>query len=134
MRDYTEVTDAIRKLEESRHVLNKLMGPGGALSDSQRKTLLGNNYEEHDRLVQSLEAQGNSASRASGSFLLKNNPSKAYFNNNGIAGGYAGNAQSHGLQDQFSAMGSGVAGGNSAILVNDNNEDDDFWYQSPGGN
>jgi hypothetical protein len=32
MNDYQEITGVITKLDEARFVMNKLMGPGGALS------------------------------------------------------------------------------------------------------
>ena len=36
MGDYKEISEVITKLDEARFVMNKLMGPGGALSADQR--------------------------------------------------------------------------------------------------
>jgi hypothetical protein len=50
IKDYNEVKVVITKLEESRNIMNRLMGPGGILSDDQRKNLL-SNVDENDKMV-----------------------------------------------------------------------------------
>lgn len=77
--------------------MNRLLGPGGVLSDDQRKAFLGTNMDEQDKIVNNMGGGGasNPAYNAltasglnpnrSGSGLL-NNPGRDYYNNAGIAG------------------------------------------------
>ena len=51
MNDYQDISAVITKLDEARFVMNKLMGPGGALSGDQRQKFLAQNLEQHDALV-----------------------------------------------------------------------------------
>ena len=57
IKDYNEVKIVITKLEESRNIMNRLMGPGGILSDDQRKNLL-SNVDENDKMVSNIGTTG----------------------------------------------------------------------------
>lgn len=91
VKDYSEVKDVILKLDEARYVMNRLMGPSGALSEEQRNKYLSGNVGEHDRLaaqVKPIGYRGNDykAAKASGATnpvrsgsglqMLRNNASK----------------------------------------------------------
>jgi len=52
--DYKDMSEAITKLDEARYVMNKLMGPDGALSQGQRQRFLAQNLEQHDKLLASM--------------------------------------------------------------------------------
>jgi len=58
IKDYNEVKAVISKLDESRNIMNRLMGPGGVLSDAQRKAFLASDPEEHDKMVNDIGAGG----------------------------------------------------------------------------
>jgi hypothetical protein len=58
IKDYNEVKGVISKLDESRNIMNRLMGPGGVLSDAQRKQFLATDTEEHDKMVRDMGAGG----------------------------------------------------------------------------
>jgi len=51
IKDYAEIIEVIKKLDESRFVMNKLMGPDGALNPAQRGLFLSGNLDEHDKLL-----------------------------------------------------------------------------------
>lgn len=59
IKNYNEVKDAILKLDEARFVMNKLMGPNGAMSEASRKKFLGSNIADHDQLVEQTKGLGN---------------------------------------------------------------------------
>lgn len=61
IKDYNEVKGVIAKLDESRNIMNRLMGPGGVLTDAQRKAFLAADPEEHDRMVTNIGAGGRTA-------------------------------------------------------------------------
>lgn len=61
IKDYNEVKMVISKLDESRNIMNRLMGPGGVLTDAQRKAFLSKDAEEHDRMVNNIGAGGRTA-------------------------------------------------------------------------
>jgi len=46
--------NAVLKLDESRFLMNKLMGPNGAMTQAERVKYLASNLPEHDKLVESL--------------------------------------------------------------------------------
>ena len=98
IKDYNEVKAVIAQLDESRNIMNRLMGPGGVLTEAQRKAFLATDPEEHDRMVNNIGAGGRTALQPpnylaasglnplgarSGSGLL-NNPGRDYYNNAGI--------------------------------------------------
>lgn len=62
------------------------MGPNGPMTNYQREKYLAGNLKEHDEMLKSPGYQANQANAPSGLDVLNNNPSKAYFNNAGIAG------------------------------------------------
>ena len=76
--------------------MNRLMGPGGILSDDQRKNLL-SNVDENDKMVSNIGTTGRMVPQqnqlmasglnpvGSGSGLL-NNAGRDYYNAAGIAG------------------------------------------------
>ena len=51
VKDYDEVTKVITQLDEARFAMNRLMGPGGAMGDPNRKKYLAPNLPEHDALL-----------------------------------------------------------------------------------
>ena len=124
VRDYNEILEVIKKLDEARFVMNRLMGPDGALNPNQRQTFLAGNLTEHDKLLGSLNNKNGiygGTRQTSGLNILNNNPSKDYFNNAGIAGSGG------------STLGNKPIG--QGALIGDNAADEDeFWYQTPAGN
>ena len=49
-----EIQAVITKVDETRFVMNKLMGPNGAMHQDERMKYLQNNLNEHDKLVESI--------------------------------------------------------------------------------
>ena len=43
LKDYNEILQVVKKLDESRFIMNKLMGPEGALGSNQREKYLHGN-------------------------------------------------------------------------------------------
>lgn len=126
VRDYNEILEVIKKLDEARFVMNRLMGPDGALNPNQRTTFLSGNVAEHDKLLGSLQSKnglyGGGARQTSGLNILNNNPSKDYFNNAGIAGS---GGSTLGGYDQ-NKVGKPIGG--QGALIGDNADEDEFWY------
>ena len=119
IKDYAEIIEVIKKLDESRFVMNKLMGPDGALNPAQRGLFLSGNLDEHDKLLHQI-GNARAGDRASANLQALNaNPSKAYFNNAGIAGG----AQPNAFASPYSKQ-------NAISTMDENNEEDEFWYQT----
>ena len=91
MKEYTEIRDAFRKLDEGRHVLNRLMGPNGIMSNDQRANYFGVDVtKSRDGLLASIDGSVQKSANFSQNTrngppqLLRNNPSKSYFGAAGI--------------------------------------------------
>ena len=80
MKDYDEILAVVKKLDGSRFIMNKLMGPEGALGKQQRDKYLHGHQEEHDQLLSNI---GNKPFGQG----VQSSASKAYFGSAGIAGG-----------------------------------------------
>lgn len=50
-KNYDEVKNVILKLDEARVVMNRLMGPDGAMNQDQRSKFLTGNIAENDKLA-----------------------------------------------------------------------------------
>ena len=58
MEAYEEMKNAVLKLDESRFLMNKLMGPDGALTQNERRKYLASNLPEHDKLLSNIGGRG----------------------------------------------------------------------------
>lgn len=91
VKQYEEMKSAFMKLDDARYSLNKVMGPGGSMTENERKLYLRPDIAEHDKLLQANRALPVSTGptiqppRNYGQ-QLQNNPSRAYFNQAGIGG------------------------------------------------
>jgi len=56
VKQYEEMKAAFVKLDDARYSLNKVMGPGGTMTDNERKLYLRPDLAEHDKLLQNARA------------------------------------------------------------------------------
>ena len=125
VKQYDEMKAAFVKLDEARYSLNKVMGPGGSMTETERKLYL-SNLPDADKYVgaanhgtralpaSSLPPMGGQRSSLQMGGGLQNNPSRAYFNQAGIGGSSLASAQYNPPMDE------------------QRQDDDDFWYQGGG--
>lgn len=103
--DIEEAHAVIKKLDEARYTLNRLLGPNGVLNERERKKFLKQRGEEEEDIGMEEAAVGNNGANAGGavSHVSKNmlGSNNDYFYND--------------PQKQ------------------DDNNDDDFWYGAPKG-
>lgn len=95
----------VKKLDECRFTLNRLMGKNGVFSERDRKKFLVQRGEEDMRMDEERQSEQPKQSQANQNMLGSNN--EYFFNDQKKESGHAG----------------GDAGGN----------EDDFWYGSPKG-
>lgn len=52
IKQYEQMKGAFLKVDEARYALNKIMGPGGSMTENERKLYLRPDLGDHDKLLQ----------------------------------------------------------------------------------